>query len=41
LIEQLEHARFRVRRDEGPVGYLRASVWDPFGSRIEFMQKVS
>jgi catechol 2,3-dioxygenase-like lactoylglutathione lyase family enzyme len=41
LIDQLEHAKFRVRRDEGPTGYLRASVWDPFGNRIEFMQRVS
>jgi catechol 2,3-dioxygenase-like lactoylglutathione lyase family enzyme len=28
----------RVRRDPGPAGYRRASTWDPFGNRIEFIQ---
>ena len=29
----------RLRIDQGPTGYKRASVFDPFGNRIELMQK--
>jgi catechol 2,3-dioxygenase-like lactoylglutathione lyase family enzyme len=29
-----------ARIDTGPNGYLRASVFDPFGNRIEVMQKI-
>lgn len=31
---------YRVRRDEGPAGYSRASAFDAFGNRIELMQKL-
>ncbi len=30
----------RYRLDEGPEGFRRVSVFDPFGNRIEFMQKI-
>ncbi len=41
LIKRLEAANFRVRRDSGPAGFIRASTWDPFGNRIEFMQRIT
>ena len=31
---------YRVRRDEGPTGYSRASAFDKFGNRVELMQKL-
>jgi catechol 2,3-dioxygenase-like lactoylglutathione lyase family enzyme len=31
-------AGFKTRQDLGPSGFRRASVWDPFGNRIEFIQ---
>jgi catechol 2,3-dioxygenase-like lactoylglutathione lyase family enzyme len=34
-------AGFQTRHDAGPAGYRRASVWDPFGNRIEFIQALS
>jgi catechol 2,3-dioxygenase-like lactoylglutathione lyase family enzyme len=29
-----------IRMDAGPNGFIRASVFDPFGNRIEVMQKI-
>lgn len=40
LMAKLTQAGIRVRMDAGPSGYKRGSAWDPFGSRIEFMQKL-
>lgn len=41
LLLQLEAAHFRVRRESTPHGFSRASTWDPFGNRIEFMQPMT
>ncbi len=41
LIMRLQHADCRTRYDQGPNGFLRASAWDPFGNRIEFMQRLA
>jgi len=41
LITRLQNADCRIRYDQGPSGFLRASAWDPFGNRIEFMQRVA
>ncbi len=41
LIQRLEAANCRTRRDAGPPGFIRASTWDPFGNRIEFMQRIN
>jgi hypothetical protein len=41
LIERCVAAGYRHRWDDGPAGYLRGSVFDPFGNRVEFMQKLS
>ncbi len=40
LMRLSEQKGLRVRVDAGPVGFLRGSVWDPFGNRIELMQKL-
>ncbi len=40
LAAALRAAGMRLRFDDGPTGYKRASVWDPFGNRIEMMQKL-
>lgn len=40
-IAKAEAAGSRARRDDGPDGYRRASVWDPFGNRIEFIQSLN
>lgn len=34
-----ERGGHALRIDDGPKGYKRASVFDPFGNRIELMQK--
>ena len=39
LLEAAERGGHRLRIDQGPTGYKRASVFDPFGNRIELMQK--
>ena len=31
---------FKTRIDSGPAGFHRGSIWDPFGNRIELMQKL-
>lgn len=41
LLTKIEGAKCRIRRDDGPIGYARASAWDPFGNRIEFMQRLT
>jgi catechol 2,3-dioxygenase-like lactoylglutathione lyase family enzyme len=48
LVDELEPILARAassghasRRDEGPHGYLRASVFDTFGNRIELIQKTA
>jgi catechol 2,3-dioxygenase-like lactoylglutathione lyase family enzyme len=38
IIEAARRCNHPVRIDAGPTGYLRASVFDPFGNRIEVMQ---
>lgn len=40
LLAKVEAAKCRIRRDNGPTGYARASAWDPFGNRLEFMERV-
>lgn len=40
LLAKIENVRCRIRRDDGPTGYARASAWDPFGNRLEFMQRL-
>ncbi len=40
LLAKIETAQCRIRHDDGPTGYLRASAWDPFGNRLEFMQRL-
>lgn len=39
LIERAVEAGYRHRRDQGPKGYGRASLFDAFGNRVELMQK--
>ena len=41
LLAKVEAAQCQTRHEEGPTGYLRASAWDPFGNRIEFMQSLA
>jgi catechol 2,3-dioxygenase-like lactoylglutathione lyase family enzyme len=41
LIDQCAAAGYKHRWDEGPAGYKRGSVFDPFGNRIELMQKIA
>jgi 4-hydroxyphenylpyruvate dioxygenase-like putative hemolysin len=38
LMETATQKGFKTRVDAGPSGFLRGSVWDPFGNRIELMQ---
>ena len=43
LLAKIENAKIantncRIRHEDGPNGYVRASAWDPFGNRLEFMQ---
>ena len=38
LLQNAERGGHPLRVDEGPAGYKRASVFDPFGNRIELMQ---
>jgi catechol 2,3-dioxygenase-like lactoylglutathione lyase family enzyme len=40
LLAKIETAKCRIRHDNGPTGYARASAWDPFGNRLEFMQRL-
>lgn len=40
LLANAERAGQKLRIDDGPAGYKRASVFDPFGNRIELMQKL-
>jgi len=40
LMRVSEENGLKVRVDAGPSGFLRGSVWDPFGNRIELMQKL-
>ena len=40
LLENAERGGFPLRVDDGPKGYKRASVFDPFGNRIELMQQL-
>ncbi len=41
LLAKIENAKCRIRHDDGPSGYARASAWDPFGNRLEFMQRLA
>lgn len=40
LMHACKGAGYRVRWDEGPTGYKRGSVFDPFGNRVELMQRI-
>ena len=40
LLEKAERGGYPLRIDTGPTGFKRASVFDPFGNRIELMQKL-
>ena len=40
LLDSAKRAGRTLRIDDGPTGYKRASVFDPFGNRIELMQKL-
>ena len=40
LIEKAQRGGHPLRMDNGPAGYKRGSVFDPFGNRIELMQKL-
>ena len=40
LLENVKRSAHPLRVDTGPTGYKRASVFDPFGNRIELMQKL-
>ena len=40
LLASAKHGGHALRMDAGPAGYKRASVFDPFGNRIELMQKL-
>jgi predicted enzyme related to lactoylglutathione lyase len=40
LLENAQRGGYQLRHDDGPTGYKRASVFDPFGNRIELMQKL-
>ena len=40
LLENAARGEHPLRIDDGPTGYKRASVFDPFGNRIELMQKL-
>jgi len=39
ILDRAFAAGCRTQSDQSPTGYLRASVFDPFGNRIELMQK--
>jgi len=41
LVEQLRHAGVAVVDDESPVGGDRVYVTDPFGNRLELMERRS
>ncbi len=40
LLDNASRGGHALRVDAGPSGYKRASVFDPFGNRIELMQKL-
>ena len=40
LLENVKRSAHPLRVDTGPIGCKRASVFDPFGNRIELMQKL-
>ena len=40
LLENAKRGEHPLHIDNGPTGYKRASVFDPFGNRIELMQKL-
>lgn len=40
LIQVAKEKGLKVRVDTGPSGFHRGSIWDPFGNRIELMQKL-
>ena len=40
LLENAKRGDHPLRIDDGPAGCKRASVFDPFGNRIELMQKL-
>jgi catechol 2,3-dioxygenase-like lactoylglutathione lyase family enzyme len=39
LMDKAKSHGLKVRIDKGPSGFQRGSIWDPFGNRIELMQK--
>ncbi len=40
LMRLAEQKGLKIRMDKGPSGFYRGSIWDPFGNRIELMQKL-
>ncbi len=40
LMSLAEQNGLKTRVDKGPFGFHRGSIWDPFGNRIELMQKL-
>jgi catechol 2,3-dioxygenase-like lactoylglutathione lyase family enzyme len=40
LMDACIAAGYKHRWDNGPAGYKRGSVFDPFGNRVELMQKL-
>jgi catechol 2,3-dioxygenase-like lactoylglutathione lyase family enzyme len=40
LLNNAAQSGYGQRTHDGPAGYKRASVFDPFGNRIELMQKL-
>ncbi len=40
LLDNAARGGYGQRAHDGPAGYRRASVFDPFGNRIELMQKL-
>ena len=40
LMRLAEQKGLKIRVDKGPSGFYRGSIWDPFGNRIELMQKL-
>ncbi len=40
LFSRATELGYKTRIDNGPAGFKRGSIWDPFGNRIELMQKL-
>jgi catechol 2,3-dioxygenase-like lactoylglutathione lyase family enzyme len=38
LMSLAKQKGLKTRLDNGPAGFMRGSIWDPFGNRVELMQ---